>query len=46
MHPPNLKNRGLPRVCLMRWVSTRAHGDLEWFEPSEYNTLLHCKLYC
>jgi hypothetical protein len=25
---------------------TRAREDLEWFEPPERNTLLHCVMYC
>jgi hypothetical protein len=24
---------------------TRTHEDLEWFGPSERNTLLHCEMY-
>jgi hypothetical protein len=41
MHPPNPKNRGQPRVCLMRWTNTRTHKGLEWFGPPKRNTLLH-----
>jgi hypothetical protein len=46
MHPPNTKNKGLPRVRLMRWKTTKTHKDLEWFGPPERNTLLHYGLYC
>jgi hypothetical protein len=46
MHPPNLKDRGQPRICLMRWTNIRTHKDSEWFGSSECNTLLHCELYC
>jgi hypothetical protein len=45
VHLPNPKNRGQPRVCLMRWMSTRTHKGLEWFGPPEHNTLLHSELY-
>jgi hypothetical protein len=45
MHPPNPKNRGLPRVCLMRLMNTRTHKDLEWFGSLEHNNLLHYELY-
>jgi hypothetical protein len=41
MHPPNPKNRGLSRVCLLRWMNTETHKDLEWFGPPECNTLIH-----
>jgi hypothetical protein len=33
MHQSNPKNRGLPRVCLMRCMNTKTHKDLEWFGP-------------
>jgi hypothetical protein len=39
--------RGLS-VLLVSWKSgknTRTHKDLEWFGPSERNTLLHCVMY-
>jgi hypothetical protein len=46
MHPPNLKDKGQLRICLIRWTNIKTHKDLEWFGPSERNTLLHCELYC
>jgi hypothetical protein len=38
-HPPNPKNKGLPRVSLRRWWNTRTNKDFEWFKPPERNTL-------
>jgi hypothetical protein len=40
MHLPNPKNRGLLRVCLIRWMNRRTHKDLEWFGPLERNIVL------
>jgi hypothetical protein len=38
-HPPNPKNKGLPRVSMWRCKKTRTRKSLEWFRPSERNTL-------
>jgi hypothetical protein len=29
----------------MNGNNSRTHKDLEWFEPPERNTLLHCEMY-
>jgi hypothetical protein len=40
--------RGLSVLLVSRenGKTTRTHKDLEWFEPPERNTLLHCVMYC
>jgi hypothetical protein len=30
----------------MNGKNSGTHKDLEWFGPSERNTLLHCEMYC
>ena len=42
------KRRGLSVLLVTRVVDehTRAREGLEWFGPSERNTLLHCVMYC
>jgi hypothetical protein len=42
------ERRGLSVLLATRLVDqhTRAHEGLEWFEPPERNTLLHCVMYC
>jgi hypothetical protein len=42
------ERRGLSVLLATRLVDqhTRAREGLEWFEPPEHNTLLHCVMYC
>jgi hypothetical protein len=42
------KRRGLSVLLVTRLVDehTRARKGLEWFEPPDRNTLLHCVMYC